>query len=462
MTPATQSPSAPVCVDLFAGAGGLSEGLMSAGLDVVASVELHPQAALSHAFNHPSTKVFVGDVREWNTRLLEAELRDRGASQLDVVVGGPPCQGFSSAGKKHPADPRNSLFKAYADVVAQYHPRMFLLENVPGFRSMFGGSTYREAIATFRGLGYEIFDDIVRAADYGVPQTRQRFVMVGWLPGEAKPFELEPVEARSVAAGEALRDIDFLEPGFEATRHLPEAELSSYAASRRSGTLLFNHLATRHRDRAIRIMSEIAEGRTIRDVDPALRSAKRTMSRLDRTRLAGTVLSLPDDMIHYGHDRILTVRENARLQTFDDDFVFFGKRTSGFVERRVDVPQYTQVGNAVPPLLAKALGRALARSLGHTEPLPDHRELARRRSRHEHVRGSSGWAGYTLGPEIVGELGLWTVRGAPIDLPTSEEDISVFQQPALREWAKSSGPRRGQWAPGVKTKASPAWKSCGC
>lgn len=94
------TPRGPVCVDLFAGCGGLTEGLLSAGVDVVASVELHPQAALSHAFNHPSTSVFVGDVRKWNYALLDDELQSRGHDRIDIVVGGPPCQGFSSAGKK--------------------------------------------------------------------------------------------------------------------------------------------------------------------------------------------------------------------------------------------------------------------------------------------------------------------------------------------------------------------------
>lgn len=455
-------PSGPVCVDLFAGCGGLTEGLLSAGIEVVASVELHPQAALSHAFNHPSTSVFVGDVRLWDHALLDAELRKRDVDRVDIVAGGPPCQGFSSAGKKFRTDPRNSLFRAYVDVVAEYKPRMFLLENVPGFRSMFGGSTYREALASFRQLGYETVDDVVRASDFGVPQTRQRFILVGWLPDEAKPFELHPTSGDIITASDALADLDFLKPGFEATRYAERKRVSAFAADRRTNTsLLFNHLATRHRERAVQIMSEISEGGSIRDVDPTVRSAKRTMSRLARGQLAKTVLSLPDDMIHYKHNRILTVRENARLQTFDDDFVFFGKRTSGFVERRVDVPQYTQVGNAVPPLLARALGRALTQSLGYAGSLGDRRERRLRESRQAQVLGSSGWAGYTLDPEIVKSLQLRTVIGEAIPLPTCEEDAPVRKQPALREWTTVSPPRRGQWAPGVAAKSRPAWDASG-
>src|SRR4051812_48202748 len=115
--------SAPTCLDLFAGCGGLSEGLLSAGIDVVASVELHPQPALTHAFNHPSTSVFVGDVRAFTPGSLVNQTRLEALNDIDIVVGGPPCQGFSSAGKKSVTDPRNSLFRAFEDLVAAIKPR---------------------------------------------------------------------------------------------------------------------------------------------------------------------------------------------------------------------------------------------------------------------------------------------------------------------------------------------------
>lgn len=447
----------PVCVDLFAGCGGLTEGLLQAGIDVAASVELHPQAALTHAFNHPGTDVFVGDVRGWSDDLVTRSLATREVDGIDLVVGGPPCQGFSSAGKKSHTDPRNALFRAYADFVRRHHPRMFLLENVTGFRSMYGGSIYQEAVETFAALGYQTADAVVRASEYGVPQTRRRFIMVGWLPDEAKPFEFPDGDGHAVTVNEAIDDLSFLRPGFEATRPTRRSRLHDFARARRANSeYLFNHLATRHRDRAVQIMSMIAEGRSIRDVDASVRSEKRTMRRLDRNSLAGTVLSLPDDMIHYSLDRILTVRESARLQTFDDDFVFFGKRTSGFVERRVDVPQYTQVGNAVPPLLAAALGQQIMKSLGRSDVV-DRRSTRLRRARHELVRGTSGWAGYTLDRKAVRKLHLRAVTGDSIQLPTSDVDEPMAEQRALRNWTVVPAPKRGQWAPGVLAKELPAW-----
>lgn len=430
--------------------------MLSAGIDVVASVELHPQPALTHAFNHPGTAVFVGDVRAFDAGSLLRHTRLQRLGDVDIVVGGPPCQGFSSAGKKSINDPRNSLFRAFEDLVATIRPRMFLLENVPGFQTMFGGAVYRQALTAFHELGYETSDSIISASDFGIPQTRRRFVLVGWLPKFVKPFEFPQGDAELVTSGDALSDIDFLAPGYEATRYKRGRVIPAFGAARRTANgLLFNHLASRHRARAVEIMRGIPVGGTIRSVDPAVRSAKRTMARLDRGAIANTVLSLPDDMIHYKHDRILTVRENARLQTFDDDFVFFGKRTSGFIERRVDVPQYTQVGNAVPPLLGKALGEALAACFG--ADVHDLRDKDVRMTRHALVRGSSGYAGYVLGPEAEDEIRLLSVDGAPLPLPVDASEQRVKDAPSLRDWTQAPRPRRSQWAPGVQPKPQPAW-----
>jgi DNA (cytosine-5)-methyltransferase 1 len=443
-------------VDLFAGCGGLAEGLLAAGVDVVAAVELHPQAALTHAFNHPNTDVFAGDIRQWDPALVSPALERRDRASVDIVVGGPPCQGFSSAGKKVLEDPRNELFRSFVHVVEDLRPRLFLLENVPGFATRYGGTVYREASEAFRALGYELSDMEMRAADYGVPQRRRRFVMVGWLPDAAKPFSW-PSPVNFVTAADALEDLAFLEPGQEATRYAQPAA-SLFASDRRGETdLLFNHLATQHRERAMAMMSQIPEGGTIAGVDADVRSAKRTMARLRRDTVANTVLSLPDDMIHYHHDRILTVRENARLQTFDDDFVFFGKRTSGFVERRVDVPQYTQVGNAVPPLLARGLGERLLVSLD-TEGR-DLRDPQARRHRHRLVVGTSGFAGYDLAEGAEGEVTVRTVQGDMLALPVDGSAPAVATQPGLSRWSRPAGRQRRQWAPGVLPKDQPAW-SC--
>ncbi|HZZ84762.1 MAG TPA: DNA cytosine methyltransferase [Anaeromyxobacteraceae bacterium] len=455
----------PVAIDLFAGAGGLSEGLEQAGIWPAVAVEFHPQPALTHAFNHPETSVIAGDIRKLSLDVLRAKLTERvGSDRIDLVVGGPPCQGFSTAGKKKALDPRNSLFYQFVRVVAEFRPRMFLLENVPGFKKMHGGNAFHEASRLFSDLGYEFVNTIVEASRFGVPQRRQRFVMVGWLPDRAKPFQwpdpthvaldadvlpLFPTRLQPlVTVEEAISDLAFVQPGWEAHRQ-GQAACSSYQEERRAGCeLLFNHLASRHRAKAVKMFSHIEEGGTISMVPEEHRSAKRTMARLDRKSISNAVLALPDDLIHYEQHRIPSVREMARFQSFDDDFVFIGKRTSGFMERRFDVPQYTQVGNAVPPLLARALGQALQRSLGGW--VEDIRAIEERRERHAWVRGTSGFAGYTLSREAEGSVALFDVEGLPIPLPTSDCDVPVSEAPATREWKNNADTRqRGQWAPGM-------------
>jgi DNA (cytosine-5)-methyltransferase 1 len=461
---------APVAVDLFSGCGGLAEGLLAAGIDVAASVELHPQPALTCAFNHPDTRVLVGDIRELDIDVLRDAARRNHTDRVDIVVGGPPCQGFSSAGKKQLSDPRNSLFQNYVRVIEHLRPRMFLMENVPGFQRMYGGAVYREAWRSLNELGYRTVDAMLAAKHFGVPQSRRRFVMVGWLPGAAEAFEwpvashggpvmdlLGTASSQFVPAGDALDDLAFLHPGYEATRYQDVCDtVAAFASARRDGNeIVFNHLATRHRVKAVEMFARIRVGGTIREVAETHRTGKRTMARLDPRELSNTILSLPDDLLHYAHNRILTVREAARLQTFDDDFVFFGKRTSGFVERRVDVPQYTQVGNAVPPVLARALGGALLQSLGGVPR--DLRGKHRRRQRHQYVLGSSAYAGYVVSPDIADELVLATVTGAQLALPTDDVEMPVTSLPALRDWTQAPNPRRGQWSPGVVAKPQPSW-----
>ena len=452
-----------VAIELFAGAGGLAEGLQAAGIRVVLAQELHPQPGLTHAFNHPGTTVMVGDIRQLDIEVMGRLIREAvGDRCVDIVTGGPPCQGFSSAGKKEFSDPRNSLFRQFCRVVEYFRPKVILLENVPGFKMAYSGKVYDEAVREFSVLGYRLDDAVLNALEFGLPQRRQRFVMVGvrkdldiefrWpRPTHRNPdkrvvdlFDASLPPANTVL--DALGDLAFTQPGFEAHRHATAA-LSNYARERREGCeLLFNHLTTRHREKAEEMFRHIPEGGTISQVPEEKRSAKRTMARMSRRGVSNAVLALPDDMIHYEQDRIPSVREMARLQSFDDDFVFMGKRTSGFMERSVDVPQYTQVGNAVPPLLGRVLGIALVQTLGGKPH--DLRDKAARRRRHNWLRGSSGFTGYGLGPEA--HLPLCDLQGNPIELPIDDAQRPVASQPPLVEWRRAgrTGLKR-QWAPGV-------------
>lgn len=451
-------------VDLFSGAGGFSEGLAQAGIKTLIAQELHPQPALTHIFNHPDAIGVVGDIRNLDPTLIQELLRvHHGVDSVDLIVGGPPCQGFSTAGKKEKSDPRNTLFDNYCDIVAAIQPKILVFENVPGFKKMYSGEMYKAAVARLYDLGYELSDRIINALDFGVPQRRRRFIMVGvrrdlgltfsWPDATHENPEQpagdlfsQPLK-RYVSVEDAISDIAFLEPGYEAHRHQDEA-ISDYQKARRGSWYLFNHLATQHHQKAVDTFRLIAEGQTINSVPISLKSAKKTMARLHRKHISNTVLALPDDLIHYRHHRIPTVREMARLQSFDDDYVFIGKRTSGFLDRKHDVPQYTQVGNAVTPLLARAIGRAIAKALG---ALPhDLRDRAIREARLSWIHGTSGYSGYSLSHEAEKCIVLYDIHGGRLPLPIDESPRTAILRPSIEDWkATNSKPIKAQWAPGV-------------
>jgi DNA (cytosine-5)-methyltransferase 1 len=423
-------------IDLFAGAGGLSEGLEAAGIAVAAAQEAHPHAALSYALNHPATEVAVGDVRRLDLDLLASLARRRAPSgEVSAVAGGPPCQGFSTAGRRSADDPRNRLFEAYCEAVARFRPAALLLENVEGFRTMHGGAAFDGARGALERLGYELDWRVLDAAAHGVPQRRRRLILVGLRRGLGLRFDWpEPAPGPAPGCEAALADLDFLHPGEEAHSHAGPPR-GAYQAARRAGArTLFNHLATRHRAATLAVFAAIPEGGNVRDAPGEIRSAKRTAVRMAGDRASNAVTSIPDDMVHYARDRVPTVREAARLQSFDDGYVFAGKRTTGGDLRRTELPQYTQVANAVPPLLALALGRALARALGAGGR--DLRDLGRRERAGEWIRGSSAYGGYVLGRDA--ETRISDLSGRRFPLPRDESLPRVADQPPVRGWERAA------------------------
>jgi len=449
------SKSCPVGIDLFCGAGGLSEGLQSAGIHMVAAVERHPHAALTCAFNHPETTVVCDDIKRIKMSKLErAVYRRIEQATVDIIVGGPPCQGFSPAGSRNPDDPRNKLMDEFVRAVRYFKPRMFLFENVRGFTKMYEGAAFKAIVAKMQRLGYRMHGvsgekskskeaaPLLNSASYGVAQNRTRFVLVGWLPDQLEtefdwpPFthgEGSSCHQNLVTAMEAIGDLEFLANGRESHVYRSDA-VSEYQRARRANCgILFNHLTTKHRDETVRMYRRIKPGATIRSIPPEFRSGKQTMARLHPDACPKTVLALPDDFVHYRKHRIPTVREMARFQSFDDDFVFLGKRTTSDKGRRVDVPQYTQVGNAVPPLLARAVGLSLVRSLGFT-PM-DLRNSEMRLARHAWIQGSSGYCGYTLSPDA--DLDLVDGEGNRLPLPFSVAEAPVSKSTRTTNWTRN-------------------------
>lgn len=390
-------------IDLFAGCGGLSLGLQAAGLEPCFAIEAHPDAFATYKANllrgNEAARAWPNWLPQTAHDIIEVlgnytdELRQlRGSVQ--VVAGGPPCQGFSTNGRRDPKDPRNRMVASYLSLVGLVAPQIVLLENVRGFTSMEHeeGGTFSDFVAArLRELGYDVWSELLFAADWGVPQRRPRFFLVavkaGLLQG-VNPFERLRVARKTFLAtrglangptpvGEAIGDLEscragvypdpeFGELGYSAIRYLQPRKLSAFAklmrrnASGQPTDLRLPRHSAEVSDRFARILETCPRGRSLSPTDrERLGIRKRCTTPMDRDLPSSTITTLPDDIIHYSEPRVLTVREHARLQSFPDWFSFKGPYTSGGKQRKTACPRYTQVGNAVPPLLAEALGEML-------------------------------------------------------------------------------------------------------
>lgn len=400
-------------VDVFAGGGGLSLGLKRAGWKGLFAIEKDPCAFETLSANFPQGNDTLSydwpeniERRAWDIHDILRGRRDALASlagKVGLLAGGPPCQGFSHAGRRQPDDPRNRLFEAYVELVKILRPRLVLVENVRGFKSDFkssaNGSAKNFAAELEKGLRgeYELVSGIIQTRDYGIPQARSRFFMVGALKelgfkhGIATLFDNlnDHVECflnerslpRWPTARDAISDLEITRNGtvdcieckgfqsiaYKTPKTLFQKAMRDGHQGPPSDTRLARHRPEiRKRFEAI-IKAGYEEGRLNVTISPKTRRAhnlkKMAIRVLDPQDAAPTVTSLPDDLLHYAEPRILTVRETARLQSFPDWFAFKGKYTTGGHRRRNEVPRYTQVANAVPPLLAEQLGLALLRTV---------------------------------------------------------------------------------------------------
>jgi DNA (cytosine-5)-methyltransferase 1 len=362
-------------VDLFCGAGGFSEGFRRAGYKIVFGFDKCPQAIETFKYNF-KTNGLSGDITQYTPKkLLETAGLD--PQDIDIVVGGPPCQGFSVAGMMKINDKRNFLYQDYIRFIKYVKPKLFVMENVPTILSHDNGSIIQDIEKRFRKIGYSPKKQKLNAANFGVPQTRERLFIAGSqdgnpafppqpsydLPKKKKNGITEIDSGNFVTVEDAISDL-FLHESFGAEEmdYLSKPK-SNYQIERQKGSLkLYNHRGSHHTPTVIDRFSRFKEGDKISDLPKKYKTNKIVVKRLVHSLPSPTVMTLPDDMIHYAEDRILTVREMARLQSFDDKFRFIGKRTTGGTLRKKECPQYTLVGNAVPPLLAEAIARKLLES----------------------------------------------------------------------------------------------------
>jgi DNA (cytosine-5)-methyltransferase 1 len=390
-------------IDLFAGAGGLSEGIRQAGFRSIFANEIDETYALSFQANHPKVEeVNTDDIRDLNPGKIRRSL-NLSKGELSLLAGGPPCQGFSiNAPIRSEKDKRNHLFLYFLDFVEEFQPQAVLIENVPGMVSFKKGKTVQGILTSLRGIGYRADIRILYAAHYGVPQMRWRAIVIGLKNGDPlacfpNPTHKAPARANFTSAFngtnlvldtnlsshsrllhhttvlEAIDDLPVLENGGGVDKmNYDKSPVQTYAQNlRNSNDILYNHKCSRLGKINLQRMQYIPVGGSWRDIPfemlpKGLKRARRSdhtrrYGRLDPHGLATTVMTKCDPhwgtFFHYSQDRVVSVREAARIQSFPDSCRFSGSLTQ----------QYEQVGNAVPPPLARAIAERIQACLDGEE-----------------------------------------------------------------------------------------------
>jgi DNA (cytosine-5)-methyltransferase 1 len=436
----------PYAIDLFCGAGGMSEGIIRAGFHILFSSDINEEVQVTYMNRHKqlgfiqgeNTYYHRGDIRKLSGDFIWEKISELKVfkkenldypKQIDAIFGGPPCQGFSRAGKRNPDDPRNLLFREYLRVVNEIKPNYVIMENVEGFNDtkFYGfvgvtGKHYDDKSTApkilrseFSLIGYNTLEPkLLDASDFGVPQRRKRAIFIAYKDGVEKPTypDATTINGDKIlvidAIGDLIKD--------NVIRNNVNKYLSKYQIDSKDGrtpdisgnpiksNTIFNDEIPNHsplvterfslfrenedsnslKRRILfegidlsgkyQLLNEVAYRLSLNNTDVStmffeksfseemleiLLTKKSIRTRLDRNKTSLTVVTLPDDYISPFEDRTLSVREMARLQSFDDSFVFLGKRTTGGIRRKREIPQYSQVGNAVPPLLAFAIAKEI-------------------------------------------------------------------------------------------------------
>ena len=360
-------------IDLFAGCGGMSLGFELGGYKTLLAVEKDAWASETYAFNHKDTKVFTGDI----TKILSPCKEFPQTKEVFGIIGGPPCQGFSLSGDRDPKDPRNSLFMDYMRFVKDFKPRFFVMENVAGILSAKtkNGESVKAVIQSVAdGIGYNVHQITLDASDYGVPQARVRVFFIGirkdfpFCPSRLVPPPTTPID--KITIRQALSDLPVVNAGEGSDEAVPygtEATNPYQEWCRTGMSEVSNHIAMRHTKRLVERFHIIKWGQSLADVPKEHMQRKRG----NASQISGKSYSqnnmrpYPDkpsptipasfqsNFVHPLFDRNYTAREGARIQSFPDRYIFKGKRTTMSWEKNLS--QYQQIGNAVPPLLARAI-----------------------------------------------------------------------------------------------------------
>lgn len=357
----------PNVIDLFCGCGGFSKGFEEAGYNVRFGIDMWKDATVTYKHNFPNAVVLNEDITKVNGRdiLRIANLK---AEDIDVIIGGPPCQGFSVSGKRVIDDERNKLYKSYVQIVSEIQPKVFVMENVPGLIRLFNGQVGNQVIEDFSNIGYRVKKQILSADNYGVPQQRKRVFFVGVRKDLAEdgyeykypiPYMGNGTDIPAWTCKDAISDLDFVPDDRvlgEKLQYEIEPQNDYQLAMRQGSRGVLNHSITLHNERTKKIIAMVPDGGNYKDLPEELQSTRKVhiaWTRMDSKKPCFTIDTGHNHHFHYKENRVPTVRESARIQSFPDDFEFIGIKTS----------QLKQVGNAVPPLLAKAVGESVLKML---------------------------------------------------------------------------------------------------
>ena len=340
-------------IDLFCGCGGLSLGFEQAGFNVLLGIDNDAKALETFELNHKGAKSICGDITGVH---YESDIKPLiGDKTIDVIIGGPPCQGMSLSGPRKFDDPRNKLYLSYIRLVDEIRPKMFVIENVPGLVGLFGGQIKDSIIDKFTCMGYDIQYKILCAADHGVPQSRRRVVFVGSRVGS---FEYPEIQQKQITCSMALSDLPPLEKdlGRDVMQYETDATNPYQKLMRKRSSEVRNHIAANHSERVKEIIALVPDGGNYKDLPEEYvhtRNFHVAWTRFASDKPAPTIDTGHRHHFHYKYNRVPTVRECARLQSFPDDFIFLGNKTQ----------QFRQVGNAVPPIMAQEIAKKVIETL---------------------------------------------------------------------------------------------------
>ena len=344
-------------IDLFSGAGGLSYGFEMAGFNVLLGIDNDEKALETFQKNHQNSEILCGDITNIS---FEEDIKPIiGEQKVDIIVGGPPCQGMSLSGPRKFDDPRNKLYLSYIRLVREIQPTAFVIENVIGIVSLFKGQIKDTIIEEFSKIGYKVQFKVLLASDYGVPQNRKRVIFVGT---RNDGFEYPDALGTIITTEMAISDLPTLENelGEIEMPYVSEPQNDYQKRMRKRSHVVLNHIAAKHSEKVTSTIALVPDGGNYKDLPEELQETRKfnvAWTRFASWKPAPTIDTGHRHHFHYKYNRVPTVRESARLQSFPDDFIFYGSKTQ----------QFRQVGNAVPPLMAQQIANNLLKYLKDNE-----------------------------------------------------------------------------------------------